>query len=123
MISILIADDHPIYRKGLLQILNEEEGMFNVDEAGSGEEALSKACYNGYDLVLLDISMPGRGGLDVLKVMKGKHPNVPVLVLSMHPEDQYALRTLRCGAAGYLTKGSASDELLKAIKKVLSGGK
>ena len=123
MISILIADDHPIFRKGLLQILNEKAGMFAVDEAGSGEEALIKACKNNYDLVLLDISMPGRGGLDVLKVLKIQCPKVPVLVLSMHPEDQYALRTLRSGAAGYLTKGSASDELLNAINKVLSGGK
>jgi len=123
MINILIADDHPIYRKGLLQILSEKAGMFAVDEAGSGEEALIKAGNYDYDLILLDISMPGRGGLDVLKVMKSNCPKVPVLVLSMHPEDQYAVRTLRCGASGYLTKGSASDDLLLAIRKVLSGGK
>jgi DNA-binding NarL/FixJ family response regulator len=123
MISILIADDHPIFRKGILQLLGEEAGMFAVDEAGGGVEALNKACCYTYDLVLLDISMPGRGGLDVLKELKSHCPKVPVLVLSMHPEDQYAVRTLRCGASGYLTKGSASDDLLPAIHKVLAGGK
>lgn len=123
MMNILIADDHPIYRKGVLQILNDEAGMFAVDEAGSGAEVLSKVSSFDYDLVLLDISMPGRGGLEVLKELKSRCPKVPVLMLSMHPEEQYAVRTIRCGASGYLTKGSAPDNLLQAINKVLSGGR
>ena len=123
MIRILIADDHPIYRKGLLQILMETPDMFSVDEAGSGEEALGKAWNNEYDLVLMDISMPGRGGLDALKVLKIQCPKLPVLVLSMHPEEQYAERALRAGASGYLNKECAWYELVNAIKKVLNGGK
>ena len=123
MIRVLIADDHPIYRQGLLQILMEVPGMFAVDEAGSGEEALSKALDNDYDLVLLDISMPGRGGLDALKALKTHLPKLPVLILSMHPEEQYAVRALRAGASGYLNKECAWDELVNAIKKVLEGGK
>ena len=123
MIRVLIADDHPIYRKGLLQILMEVPGMFSVDEAGSGEEALSKVWENDYDLVLLDISMPGRGGLDALKVLKNHCPKLPVLVLSMHPEDQYAVRALRAGASGYLNKESAWHELVNAIRRVFEGGK
>lgn len=123
MIRVLIADDHPIYRKGLLQILMEVPGMFAVDEAGSGEEALSKAWANDYDLVLLDISMPGRGGLDALKVLKTQLPKLPVLIISMHPEEQYAVRALRAGASGYLNKECAWDELVNAIKKVLDGRK
>jgi len=123
MIRVLIADDHPIYRKGLLQILMEVPGMFAVDEAESGEEALAKVWDNDYDLVLLDISMPGRGGLDALKVLKSHHPKLPVLILSMHPEEQYAVRALRAGASGYLNKECAWDELVNAIKKVLEGGK
>jgi len=123
MIRVLIADDHPIYRKGLLQILMEVPGMFTVDEAGSGEEALAKVWDNDYDLVLLDISMPGRGGLDALKVLKCHCPKLPVLVLSMHPEEQYALRALRAGASGYLNKESAWHELVNAIRRVFEGGK
>jgi two-component system invasion response regulator UvrY len=123
MIRVLIADDHPIYRQGLLQILMEVPGMFAVDEAGSGEEALGRAWDNGYDLVLLDISMPGRGGLDALKALKDHLPKLPVLVLSMHPEEQYAVRALRAGASGYLNKECAWDELANAIQKVLEGGK
>lgn len=123
MVRILIADDHPIYRKGLLQILMEVPGMFSVDEAGSGEEALAKVWENDYDLVLLDISMPGRGGLDALKTLKNHSPKLPVLVLSMHPEDQYAVRALRAGASGYLNKECAWHELVIAIRKVLEGGK
>jgi two-component system invasion response regulator UvrY len=123
MIRILIADDHPIYRKGLLQILMDVPDMYAVDEACSGEEALGKAWDNDYDLVLMDISMPGRGGLDALKVLKISHPKLPVLVLSMHPEEQYAVRALRAGAAGYLNKECVWNELENAIKKVLEGGK
>ena len=122
MIRVLIADDHPIYRKGLRQILTEVPDRFAVDEAGSGEEALAKVWDGDYDLILLDISMPGRGGLDALKVLKSRHPKLPVLMLSMHPEEHYAVRALRAGASGYLNKESAWDELVIAIQKVLEGG-
>jgi two-component system invasion response regulator UvrY len=123
MVKILIADDHAIVRKGLVQILADSPDVFVVDEASTGEEALAKADGGDFDLILLDISMPGRGGLDVLKILKNQFPKVPVLVLSMHPEDHYAVRAIRCGAAGYLTKGSASEDLLQAIRRVLSGGR
>jgi two-component system invasion response regulator UvrY len=123
MIRVLIADDHPIYRKGLLQILMDVPDMFAVDEVGSGEEALAKVWDKEYDLVLLDISMPGRGGLDALKILKSHLPKLPVLVLSMHPEEQYAVRALRAGASGYLNKECAWNELVNAINKVLEGGK
>ena len=123
MMKILIADDHAIVRRGLVQILADCPDTILVDEASDGNEALAKVDGGEFDLVLLDISMPGRGGLDVLKELKSRHPRLPVLVLSMHPEEQYAVRALRSGASGYLTKGSASDELVHAIRKVLSGGK
>ena len=123
MIKILIADDHAIVRKGLVQILADSPDTFVVTEASTGVEALAKVIGGDFDLVLLDISMPGRGGLDVLKELKSFYPKLPVLILSMHPEEQYAVRALRSGASGYLTKGSASVDLLSAINKVLSGGK
>jgi two-component system invasion response regulator UvrY len=123
MLKILIADDHTIVRKGLVQILSDSPDPIMVDEASDGAEALAKALAGDYDLVLLDISMPGKGGLDVLKELKCRKARVPVLMLSMHPEEQYAVRALRSGASGYLTKGSAADELLCAIRKVLSGGR
>ncbi|HXE96297.1 MAG TPA: response regulator transcription factor, partial [Dongiaceae bacterium] len=123
MSRILIADDHAIVRKGLVQILSDSPDPIMVDEASDGEEALAKAFSGDYDLVLLDISMPGKSGLDVLKELKGRSPRLPVLILSMHPEEQYAVRAMRSGASGYLAKGSATDELLNAIRKVLSGGR
>jgi DNA-binding NarL/FixJ family response regulator len=123
MTRILIADDHAIVRKGLVQILTEVPDTFVIDEAGGGEEALDKAMHNDYDLVILDISMPGTSGLDVLKELKSHNTELPVLMLSIHPEEHYAVRALRSGASGYLTKGSAADELVGAIRKVLSGGK
>jgi DNA-binding NarL/FixJ family response regulator len=107
----------------LVQILADSPAAFVVTEASTGVEALAQVSNDNFDLVMLDISMPGRGGLDVLKELKGRYPKLPVLILSMHPEEQYAVRALRCGASGYLTKGSASDDLLAAIKKVLAGGK
>jgi two-component system invasion response regulator UvrY len=123
MIRVLIADDHAIVRKGLVEIIRESSEMIMVDEACNGVEALDKTAQCDYDLVLLDISMPGKGGLEVLKELKEHRPGLPVLMLSMHPEEQYAVRALRDGAAGYLTKESAADEMLDAICKVLSGGK
>ncbi len=123
MLKILIADDHAIVRKGLMKILKESDNGISVDEAGHGQEALALVLQTSYALVLMDISMPGRGGLDVLKEMKSHRPQLPVLMLSMHPEEEYAIRALRAGASGYVTKDSAADELVGAIRKVLSGGR
>jgi two-component system invasion response regulator UvrY len=123
MIRLLIADDHAVVRKGMKQILAETKDIIVADEASNGREALEKARKNNYDMALLDISMPGRDGLEVLKELKSLKPKLPVLMLSMYPEEQYAVRSLRSGAAGYLTKDSAPDELISAIRKVSSGGK
>lgn len=123
MIRLLITDDHAVVRKGIQQILAETEEPIQADEAANGQEALEKVRKTEYDLVLLDVSMPGRDGLEILKELKSLKPKLAVLMLSMYPEEQYALRALRSGASGYLTKESAPDELVVAIKKVTSGGK
>lgn len=123
MIKILIADDHAIVRKGLKQIISETQDMVVSDEAADGQEVLNKVRKNGFDMVLLDISMPGRTGLDILRELRAEKPKMPVLVLSMYPEEQYAVRVLRAGASGYLTKESAPDELIAAIRKVSLGKK
>ena len=123
MIKILIADDHAIVREGLKQIVAETPDMVVADEATNGQEVLKKIRYKKFDVIVLDISMPGRSGVDTLKHIKCLRPEIPVLILSIHPEDQYALRVLRAGASGYLTKGSAADELIDAIRKVSMGKK
>jgi two-component system, NarL family, invasion response regulator UvrY len=123
MIRILVADDHTIVREGLKQILGEVKDMTVRDEAGSSQEALAKIRAGDYDVLLLDISMPGRSGLEILKEIKLERPKLAVLILSMHAEEQYAVRALRAGAAGYLTKASAPDELIGAIRKVSCGRK
>ena len=123
MIRILIADDHAFVREGLKQILADQHDMAVEAEAEDGLEALSKIREQDFDLVLLDISMPGKSGLDVLEEIKDLYPKLPVLILSMHSEEQYAVRVLRAGAAGYLTKVSAPQELISAIRKVARGGK
>src|SRR3990172_2614998 len=123
MINILIADDHSIVRAGLKQIISEISDMTIVDEAGSGSEVLDNIRMNDYSVVVLDISMPGKSGLEALKEIKSERPGLPVLMLSMYPEDQYAIRVLRSGAAGYLTKESAPAELVTAIQTVASGKK
>ena len=123
MIKILIADDHPIVRKGLKQILAETPNIVVAGEANNGAEVLTKVLKNEYDMVLLDISMPGRDGIDTLKELKDLKPNLPVLILSIHSEDQYAMRVLRAGAYGYLTKESAPEELISAIRTVSLGRK
>ncbi|HEX5773454.1 MAG TPA: response regulator transcription factor [Geomobilimonas sp.] len=120
---ILVADDHAIFREGLKQVIGSTVDMTVVDEAVNGQELLNKVQNNDYDLVILDISMPGRNGLDVLVEMKNIRPKLPVLVMSMHPEEQYALRAYKSGAAGYLTKGSPSHELLEALQKISLGKK
>ena len=123
MIKILIADDHAIVRKGLKQILDDEPDMVVVDECSNGSELLAKIGALDCNLILLDISMPGRNGLEILEQLHNEKPALPVLILSMYPEEQYAFRALRAGAAGYLTKVSAPDELITAIRKVYWGGK
>jgi two-component system invasion response regulator UvrY len=123
MIKILIADDHTVVREGLKQIVAETSDMVVSDEASNGHEVLNKALSSDYDVIVLDITMPGIHGLDVLKQIKSQKPALPVLVLSMHPEEQYAVRVIKAGAAGYLTKESASEELITAIRKVSSGRK
>jgi two-component system invasion response regulator UvrY len=121
--KILIADDHTIFREGLKHILTEYPDMIVADEVRNGREVLDKIWNNDYDMVLLDISMPGMTGLEALKQLKNDRPKLPVLVLSMHPEEQYAVRALRAGASGYLTKESAPDELMTAIRKISQGRK
>jgi len=123
MIKVLIVDDHTIVREGLRQILEETLDIAVTGEASSAQEVINKVKNNDFDIVLLDISLPGRSGLDVLKQLKSIKPDLPVLILSMHPEEQYAIRSLRAKASGYLTKESASDELIKAIRKVAQGRK
>ncbi len=123
MIRILIADDHAIVREGLKQIVKQTSDIIVVDEAANAAEALDKVRRIPLDLLLLDISMPGRSGLDVLLEVKRDLPDLPVLILSLHPEDQYALRMIKAGAAGYVSKESASEQLIFAIRKVAAGGK
>jgi len=123
MIRVLIADDHPIVREGLKQIIAETSDMVVANEASNAQEVLDKVWESDYSVVLLDISMPGRSGLDILKQLKSERPELPVLILSVHPEEQYAVRVLRAGASGYLTKESAPDELIAAIRKVSLGRK
>jgi len=123
MIKVLIADDHAIVREGLKQILAETSEMTVVGEATNGQQVLDFMNKEEFDFLLLDIAMPGRGGMDTLKQVKRERPKLSVLVLSMYPEEQYAIRALKAGASGYLTKDSAPEELISAIKKVASGGK
>ncbi|MGA9294825.1 MAG: response regulator transcription factor [Ignavibacteriaceae bacterium] len=121
--KILIADDHAIIREGLKQILIGINDIEIIDEASNGKEVLTKVRSEFYDIVVLDISMPDMNGLDILKQLKTEQPDLHVLILSIHPEDQYALRVLKAGASGYLTKTSAPEELVKAIVKISAGGK
>jgi two-component system, NarL family, invasion response regulator UvrY len=121
--KILIVDDHAIFRDGLRRILSDEFKAVTFGEASNATEALDRVWKEKWDVVLLDITMHGRTGLDVLKEIRSSASDVPVLILSGHPEEQYAVRVLKAGAAGYLTKESASHELCKAVKKLLGGGK
>ena len=123
MIKVIIVDDHRIVREGLKQIISDTSDMSVVDEASNGQEAINKIRNNDCDVMLLDISMPGRSGLEILKEIKNELPKLSILILTMHPEEQYAVRVLRAGASGYLTKESAPDELIEAIRKVSDGGK
>jgi len=120
---ILLADDHAVVRRGLKQILADEFKTAVFGEARNAQEAFDLACKEAWDVAVLDITMPGRSGLEVLREMRKSCPRLPVLVLSMHPENQFAVRVLKRGASGYMTKESAPEELVGAIKKVLAGGR
>ena len=121
MLRFIMADDHPVVLKGLKEILWESFDKAIIDETTTGYELLRKVQNNQYDLVLLDISLPDINGLEVLKEIKKKKPRLPVLIISMYLEEQYALRSMKAGAQGYVTKRSASDELVLAVRKILSG--
>jgi two-component system invasion response regulator UvrY len=123
MIRVAVIDDHAVVREGLKRIISENPGMVVTAEAADGYEAIKILQNAPCDVVLLDITMPNKSGLDVLKQLHAESPRLPVLVLSMHSEDQYAVRVLRAGAAGYLTKESAPAKLVQAIRKVVRGGK
>lgn len=123
MIRILICDDHAIVRQGLRQIIAEQQDMRAVAESGGYPDVMKQLRENEVDLLLLDISLPGKNGIDILKQVKKEFPKVTVLVLSMYPEDQYAVRAIRAGASGYLTKQSAADQLITAIRQISAGRK
>jgi len=120
---ILIADDHAVVRRGLREILADALPGVEFSEAGNGDEVMSHLGKTPINLLVLDISMPGRSGMDVLHDIKHTYPRLPVIILSCQPEDQYAVRCLRAGAAAYINKESAAEELAKATKKILSGGR
>ena len=123
MLRILVADDHEVVRKGLVKVLAESLQPIEIHEASNGQEAVSKVRKGEYDLVVLDLKMPVKSGLDALKEIKQDKPKLPAIILSMHPEEQFAIRAMRAGASGYLTKECAGDELVLAIRKALRGEK
>ena len=123
MTRILIADDHPFVRYGVKHVLQDEFPGVEIGEVASAPELLEQAGKKRWDMIVLDLTMPGRSGLDALHELKAQCPDIRVLVLSMHPEDQFAVRVLRAGAAGYLTKESIPDELVQAVRRILAGGK
>ena len=122
MIRVLIADDHVILREGLKQILSACSDIIVDGEAGNGVEALKALRQGEWNVLILDMSMPGRSGIELIRQIRAEHPRLPILILSMHKEDQYAVRTLKAGASGYLSKDSASSQLVSAIRKVAGGG-
>lgn len=121
MIRIVIADDHTIMREGLKRILDGADDIAVVGEATNGFEVLDRVRDGGFDLLLLDLSMPGRSGIDLIRQIKVEAPKLPMLILTMHDEEQYAVRTIRAGAQGYLTKESAGTQLVSAIRRVAAG--
>jgi DNA-binding NarL/FixJ family response regulator len=123
VIRVLIADDHAILRGGLKGILVRELKEVVCGEAGNAQQVLDLARKQQWDLVILDVTMPGRSGLDVIRELKPLRPKLPILVLSVHPEDQYAKRVLKAGASGYMNKETAPEELIRAIRRVLAGGR
>ena len=123
MIRIFIADDHPLIRKGLQEIFEEEEDMKIVGNASSANEALNEINKNKPDVLITDLSMPGISGLDLINYLKRLFPKLPVLILTMHPEERFAVRALKTGACGYLTKDTSPEEIIKAVRKIAAGGK
>jgi DNA-binding NarL/FixJ family response regulator len=123
MLKILTADDHAVVRVGVRQILSESKDIHDVAEAGTAAETVRKASLGHFDVILLDVSLPDKNGLEVLKILRQQNPDQAVLMLSMHPEEQYAIRALKAGARGYLTKESAPVELVSAVHKVSQGGR
>ncbi len=123
MFKILIGDDHAIIRKGLSQILKEEIKNCEIEEASDGSEVIQKINEKLFDILILDISMPKRNGIDILNQLKIEKPDLPILILSIHPEEQYAIRVLKAGASGFINKASAPEELVQAIQKITNGGK
>jgi DNA-binding NarL/FixJ family response regulator len=122
-IKVIIADDHPLFRRGLKHALDDTDDITVAAEVSNGDELLVQVKEGKFDIVLLDIAMPGKSGLDLLKQLKTEHPALSVLVLSVYPEEQYAVRFIKAGASGYLTKESASEQLAQAIRKIANGGK
>jgi len=122
MLKILVADDHPVVRQGIMRIIEDTQDMKVTGEAGNGMDVLKQIKEKEFDLILLDISMPGSDGLEVIRELKKSKPGVPVLILTIHPEKYYGLRMLQAGASGYLTKQNAPYELIEAIRKVSQGG-
>ncbi|HTA20151.1 MAG TPA: response regulator transcription factor [Polyangia bacterium] len=120
---ILLVDDHAVVRRGLRELLGEEFPSAEFGEAASGAEALAQIAKRPWGLVILDVSLPGRDGLEILKEALALRPGVPIMMLSVHAEDQYAIRALRAGAAGYVTKETAAEDLTAAVRKILQGGK
>ncbi|MGH9559423.1 MAG: response regulator [Bryobacteraceae bacterium] len=123
MVRILVADDHPLLRDGIKRVLSREPDLHVAGEAETSEQVLERLGEKTWDVVILDLSMPGRGGIEVLREIRKLHPTLPVLVLSMHSEDQYAVRAIKAGASGYLSKDHAGEEVVRAIRKVLTGKK
>jgi DNA-binding NarL/FixJ family response regulator len=121
--KVLIADDHPVIREGLKQILKKVDAISFIDEAIDGNETIDKIEKNEFDLIIMDISMPGKTGLDILKTLKDKNEKAHILILSVHPQEQYAIRAFKLGASGYLCKNSVYEELATAIKTILAGGR
>ena len=123
MIKIIIADDHTIVRRGIKQILAGTPDMTVTDEAKDAQELFEKLKSNDFDLIILDISMPGRNGIEIIPALKTNYPKLPILILSMHPEEEFAVESIRRGASGYVTKESAPEELITAVRKIHEGYK
>ncbi|TAM86805.1 MAG: response regulator transcription factor [Candidimonas sp.] len=123
MIAVMLADDHTLLRAGLRRLLEHADGISVEGEASNGAEALKLLASRPWDLLVLDMSMPGRDGVDLIRQIKRNHPELPILVLTMHGELQYAERAIKAGAAGYLTKDGAAEELVEAVRKVAGGGR
>lgn len=123
MIRVLVVDDHAILRRGLRALLSDAFAKAEFGEASNAEQALEQLRNKAWDVALLDVTLPGKSGLDLLKELKDGWPKLPVLVLSVHPEDQFALRALKAGAEGYMTKESVPEELVEAVRKILAGGR